>query len=151
MRLCRSLRVTTMMALVGMIPSLAALWFAAGAILSEVEAGRRMDSLAAEVGLTTEMSYVIHELQRERGATSIFVSSDGATFRRELSAQRAATDARREALARSFATVDRETLGSDFVRLVETVGPSLDDFAGHRAAVDALSVDRLARWASTPR
>jgi methyl-accepting chemotaxis protein len=143
MRLFRSLRVTTMMVLVGLLPSLAALWFAAGTILAEVESRQRMDALSTQIGLAAEMTFIVHELQRERGATSVFVSSSGASFRSELAAQRLATDAARETLTGSLDTVNRARLDPGFVGLLDTVAAALRDLSGHRTAVDALSVDRL--------
>ena len=143
MRLFRSLRITTMMVLVGLLPSLAALWFAAATIIAEVEAQRRMDALSTQIGLAAEMTFIIHELQRERGTTSVFVSSGGASFRTELATQRIATDAAHRTLTRSLDAVDRQRLDPGFVALLDAVAVALRDLRGHRATVDALAIDRL--------
>lgn len=143
MRLFRSLRITTTMVLVGLLPSLAALWFAATTILAEVEAQRRMDALSTQIGLAAEMTFIIHELQRERGTTSVFVSSGGASFRSELSTQREATDRAHQTLTRSLDAVDRQRLDPGFVALLDAVAVALRGLSGHRATVDALAIDRL--------
>src|SRR5689334_16028327 len=57
------------------------------------------------------ISRLVHELQRERGASAVFVGTRGAQLRDELAAQRKLTDAQRQAAAAFMSQLDRE--GSD--------------------------------------
>lgn len=53
-----------------------------------------MEKLYVLTGFTPIISYVIHELQKERGASAGFISSEGATqFRDGVKNQRLETDA----------------------------------------------------------
>jgi methyl-accepting chemotaxis protein len=58
-------------------------------------AAREADDLALLVRLTVIIGDLVHETQKERGASSLFMSSGGSTFVRELQAQRSSTDERR--------------------------------------------------------
>ncbi|TXM57150.1 nitrate- and nitrite sensing domain-containing protein, partial [Methylobacterium sp. WL120] len=51
------------------------------------------------VGLASRISAFVHEGQRERGGSSLFLASKGTQFKAELVAQRARTDAARQGLA----------------------------------------------------
>ena len=85
------------------------------------------------------MSALIHEQQRERGGTSVFLSSEGAEFAAELDLQRARTDSAvarfRDALARS--AIDA---GSPLAADVTAIVAYLDARDGVRGAVDALDI-----------
>ncbi len=88
---------------------------AAMAILFAVDIGRKLDSVdeMAELGrtadLTTGISSLVHELQKERGATALFLGSRGTRFKAPLRVQRTATDQRSAQLR-------------DLVQLVEVAG-----------------------------
>jgi HAMP domain-containing protein len=56
---------------------------------------READELALLVRLATIVGDLLHETQKERGSSSVFMSSRGARFGPELQAQRALTDDRR--------------------------------------------------------
>jgi methyl-accepting chemotaxis protein len=69
----------------------------------ELALDRRADAAAAErlnrlVAVATAIGDLLHETQRERGGTSLFVSSKGAKFATELPEQRAETDRRLAAM-----------------------------------------------------
>lgn len=58
-------------------------------------AAREADELALLVRLAVTVGDLLHETQRERGSSSVFMSSRGTKFVGELQAQRALTDERR--------------------------------------------------------
>ncbi|MBE7204539.1 MAG: nitrate- and nitrite sensing domain-containing protein, partial [Parafilimonas terrae] len=79
---------------------------AAGLAVSDQWARRaEMDRVENLVGLASRISAFVHEAQRERGASSLFIGSKGAQFRSELEAQRALTDKLAGDIARA-ATAD---------------------------------------------
>jgi methyl-accepting chemotaxis protein len=63
--------------------------------LDRREAARETDELALLVRLAVTVGDLVHETQKERGASSVFMSSRGTKFVNELQAQRVATDERR--------------------------------------------------------
>ena len=95
-----------------------------------------LNALADGIG---KVSRLIHELQRERGMSAMFLSSKGAQMRTELSGQRKRTDEERQtvsAVLKTFAVLDshklKETAGS-----AETAVAALD---GRRSDVDAQAI-----------
>jgi hypothetical protein len=67
---------------------------AAGWAVSDQWARRaEMDRVKNLVGLALRISAFAHEALRERGASSLFLSAEGAQFGPELAAQRRAVDA----------------------------------------------------------
>jgi methyl-accepting chemotaxis protein len=86
-----SLRTRMLAAL--LIPSLGLVWYAGSTALDrrrDVAAADRLDGL---VELAVRTGALLHETQRERGATAVYLSSAGARFGPEVDAQRLATDA----------------------------------------------------------
>ncbi len=81
-----------------LVPLIALTWFA-----GTIAADRRADASAADrLEIMTELSVhtgnFLHETQKERGATAVYMSSEGALFATELAAQRNLADARRAEL-----------------------------------------------------
>ncbi|TXN60202.1 chemotaxis protein, partial [Methylobacterium sp. WL18] len=67
---------------------------AAGWAVSDQWARRaEMDRVETLVGLASRISAFVHEAQRERGASSLFLAARGAQFGPELAVQRSRTDA----------------------------------------------------------
>jgi methyl-accepting chemotaxis protein len=86
----------------------------------------------------TKISRLVHHLQRERGASAVFVSSKGAQMREELSVQRKLTDEQRAA-ATDFLSVITATAASDeFKDAAAKAGAALGLLDGKRKDIDGL-------------
>ena len=96
----------------------------------------KLNSLAQSVAT---ISRLVHEFQRERGASALFIGSKGTEFRNELSDQRKKTETERlhtaNVLAPLAAQASDELKGA-IAKAVEAVAP-LDD---KRREIDALSI-----------
>ncbi|GJE40365.1 methyl-accepting chemotaxis protein [Methylobacterium persicinum] len=103
---------------------------------------RRAEMVRAEdlVGLASRISTFIHEAQRERGASSLFIAAKGTQFGPELTEQRGRTDAAmvglREAVAAGGFTAMGEAAEAGAKGLIQ----KLDGLAAHRVAVDSLAI-----------
>ncbi len=96
-----------------------------------------MDRVEGLVGLASRISAFVHEAQRERGASSLFLGAQGAQFGPELAAQRGRTDA---ALAGLPEAVTAATgFGPVFAARSEGFAQALTGLAAQRRAVDALT------------
>ncbi|WP_404379976.1 methyl-accepting chemotaxis protein [Caenispirillum salinarum] len=84
-------------------PVIGLMIFAGLSIVERAGDWRRMESMAQVVMLAPDVSQVIHELQKERGASAGFIGSKGAAFVQELPARRQDTDAAIMALRGSLA------------------------------------------------
>ncbi len=147
MKLLRDIRITWVMVLVALLPSAAALWFAADLVMRERERASDVARLARRVEIATELSYVVHEFQRERGATSVFVGSDGAQFAEELQMQREDTDAERISVAQQIALFDAAA-DPEFAAELARLAAVIEGVDAVRARVDALAIDRKAAVAA---
>jgi methyl-accepting chemotaxis protein len=144
MRLLGNLPIVLVMLAVGMIPSLVALWFAGAAAMAELRRAGAVADLAAQVEFSAELGFLAHELQRERGTTSVFIASRGERFADELAHQRAETSKEIENYRARLALFDAARAGAGFVGRLEAIGTALAGLDAHRRQVDAFALERPA-------
>jgi methyl-accepting chemotaxis protein len=95
-----------------------------------------LNVLAEGIG---KISRLVHELQRERGMSAVFLSSKGTQMREELTAQRKRTDEERRstsAVLKTLAGLDSRKI-RDAVGGAESAAAALD---GRRSDIDALTI-----------
>ena len=96
--------------------------------------------LQNRIQLISHLGALVHEQQKERGATSIFLSSGGATFGSELASQRRLTDAASDALQNTI-RANGTALGAGLDNSIASILAALEMRAEHRRAVDAQSIE----------
>jgi len=112
---------------------------AAGWAVSDQWARRaEMNRVESLVGLASRVSAFVHEGQRERGASSLFLGAKGAQFGPELAAQRSRTDAALAGLPDAMAAA--AGFGPAFAARADAFAKALAGLAAQRRAVDALDV-----------
>lgn len=131
-----SLRVRIL--LVALAPCFAFAVVAGLAITQRVAERGRMVQVEGMIGLAGEVGAFVHEAQRERGASSLFLGSKGTKFRAELDAQRARTDAARTRLVQAYAGMDPAGFSASFAGRGRTLTAQLDQIAALRQGVDGL-------------
>jgi methyl-accepting chemotaxis protein len=120
-----------------MVPTLG-LALAASEIVFEKRATvREMNALAELVDVATVISGLVHELQKERGGSALFLGSGGRQFVRELPEQRQATDQWRTRLASTFNDVGLTKTGS-LGAVVKDASSQLAGLDGTRQEISAL-------------
>jgi hemerythrin-like metal-binding protein len=109
-------KVSSRIALLALIPVALLGMQIANLISSGLDDIRTKDNLIATVDIGVRTSSVIHELQKERGGSALFLGSKGTQFAAELTTQRTATDtavnAFRQALAGNVPARLRDALKS---------------------------------------
>ena len=121
--------------IVAIISSTALLWV-------EIQQLTNAYQTAQSRELIKGMSALIHEQQKERGATSVFLNSGGREFRKELDAQRRVTDL----VAAVFVNAAKEfgaTGGEDLQAQLDRLQAILSERGGIRTAVDSLDIAPL--------
>lgn len=88
----------------------------------------------------TEVSALVHELQKERGTTGVFVGSKGQAFGPEMQAQRVAANAPYARLQEHIGKLDASNLGARFAERLATARTAIERLATTRSAIDALSL-----------
>lgn len=100
-----------------------------------------MGSIARLAGLAPAFSAVIHELQKERGSSALFIGSKGADQARDrLSKQRLATDERIQELQGAVDAFDAAAYGDEYAQGVTQAIAAFTQLNGQRAKVDALGL-----------
>ncbi len=127
-------------ALVGMLPLLLALYFMLGNVVTKYSVYQQMDDLATLTELASHISAYVHEAQKERGTTAVFMGSGGTKFVSELSQQRKETDARRTALKELIAKLDPAEFGPSFQQTLEAAVAKMNEIDGNREQVSSQSV-----------
>ena len=149
MKLLANIRIRNKLALMVLCPLLAVVYFSASGVSEKWDQAREMESLLAVSDLAVKTSALVHESQKERGATALFLGSRGARFQAELSAQRAETDKRVAALKEYLRGFDRGRFGSGLAKSLDDGLAQVDKTRATREAVSALKItaaDGIARY-----
>ncbi|AFL73234.1 nitrate- and nitrite sensing domain-containing protein [Thiocystis violascens] len=103
--------------------------------LGEIGHGQSLGELVVGLG------EVAHELQKERGMTAGFLSSQGTKFADRLPTQRQASDAAIAHLQQTLAQVDRDGLEADYRTRLDQLPASLLTLQEWRKSISALKVE----------
>ena len=130
-------RLPTLVALVAAIGLVSAVALALLQIRKDLARAAELERVETLVVFSIALSSVVHETQRERGSTALFISSRGENFGPELASQRLRTDERRAALETALRPVDRSALQEGVAAALDKVLRRLTEFEGLRARIDA--------------
>ncbi|MCP3686826.1 MAG: hypothetical protein GY784_00290, partial [Gammaproteobacteria bacterium] len=92
MKLLNNLSVRVKLLIVLLMPLFGLLYFAQIEIRNDLELSNDLGQLEALTTLVTTVSPLVHEFQKERGASTVFTASAGSRFKSEMTAQRIETD-----------------------------------------------------------
>jgi methyl-accepting chemotaxis protein len=129
---------------VAMVPFLVALFFSSQIIVRETQTVNQLSKLEQLVDLSVKMATLVHEQQKERGATGVFVGSMGGKFRSELLAQRVDTNNKREDLRKFLAGFHANEYGAVFKEKFDVWQTKLAELDELRKKVDELSIPTTA-------
>ncbi|TWB22690.1 methyl-accepting chemotaxis protein [Nitrospirillum amazonense] len=123
-----------------LVPSLGLL-LAAALILAEKQATvSQMRTLSRLTQLATTVGDLVHEMQRERGASAVFLGSKGAQLQRELPEQRARTDQRRQALELALKNDATAPTGGALAQILADATRRLAQLDEMRRKIDGLQI-----------
>lgn len=123
-----------------LVPTLGFLVAASAYVVRERGVALEMRRLGTLVDFAQHVSDLVHEAQKERGGTTIFLSSKGQQFQRELADQRRLTDERRADFVRAIDALDHAFLDQDFIRLLDDAKTRLAEIEPKRDAISALQL-----------
>jgi len=134
------LRIMHRIVLALLVPSLG-LALAAAVIVTEKRATvTDMQRLSALAGLATHISGLVHDMQRERGASAVFIGSRGQQLVRELPEQRQLTDAQRKKLAEALASFDARAAGGDLAEILTDARSRVERLDALRPDISGLKI-----------
>jgi hypothetical protein len=113
-------------------------FFSLDGILRHTEEARAMARLDHLAILATRISPLVHELQKERGATALYIGSQGTKFGDEVKTRRHDTDARRVELETFLGEFDTSVYGKTFQDLLSQGTKDLQPLTQRRESATAL-------------
>ncbi|MBF0332045.1 MAG: nitrate- and nitrite sensing domain-containing protein [Alphaproteobacteria bacterium] len=122
------------------LPILGLLLFAGWTLADKARVAGEAGRVQEMAGFATVVSATVHELQRERGASALYLGSKGASFGDEMKAQRTRTDSSRDAFAKAVARLDMSEMIAGFKEKVAAAEDGMTKVAANRAKVDDLSM-----------
>ena len=99
-----------------------------------------MGSLKGLAGLAPVVSGLVHELQKERGASAGFIASKGKRFADTLPGQRKTTDTKRSQLEDTLKTFDAAAYGSGLVKKIGAATQAISLLDGKRSEISNLAI-----------
>ena len=130
--------------LLSALPFSLAFYFIGSSILDSYNTVQNMNLLMVGSQLAVKSSALIHESQKERGATSLFLGSDGNKFVTELSQQYQRTDLSMEDLADDIESISFHFRDGKFHAALGATVNQLQLIELHREKVNAQSVSDIA-------
>jgi Nitrate and nitrite sensing len=130
-----SIRTRLLMTLI--LPLSVLLYFSISAFVDRTTLLREtqvLQGLSAFAGISSD---VVHESQKERGVTGIFMGGQGKTFIAELSAQRDITDQKVQVLEAFLQQFNAKRFGPVFTQKLDAALQQLAGLGAHRDAVNA--------------
>ncbi len=143
-KLMRSIKVSRAIYIVPAVPLLIAAIFSGLLInerMKELNSLNELEQLSTPISM---LSNAVHEQQKERGASSVFLSSDGQKFGAELAKQRSETDARHAKILDYIENNDLSALDAEFWEHFQSVAKQIKNLKGLRQKVDDLEVSSKA-------
>lgn len=136
------LKIIHIISLVAGLGLLFALVFAQWKVRAELKTSAGMQEVVSVVELSVALSDYVHEQQKERGATAVYLTSQGAQYGPELLAQRTLTDDKIKIVQESAAKIFAESHGEHFEAELSELLAQIDGVGAMRSRVDDLGVQR---------
>ena len=117
-------------------------------LLKQRKSALRFNALAE---LSISAGQLVHELQKERGASAGYIGSNGTKFKKTMTDQRLLTDQKRSAYDRVLATVDSAEYGPAFESNLAELSRLFSELDSNRARVSGLQInvgDQVAYYTS---
>jgi methyl-accepting chemotaxis protein len=135
-----NIKIAGRIAIATILPLLAFAAFAGMGLLEKWSNSQSAGRVATLIETVPSVSNLVHQLQRERGASATFVGSKGQALGDVMRSQRVATDKAIAEWHERMGVVDVSALGASFGRILEQVKPAIADISNVRRDVDALSI-----------
>ncbi len=122
------------------IPLIVALYLMISSIVGKYQIMDEMTNMLSLSQVSIKISALVHETQKERGATGVFMGSRGIKFETELASQRKATDRKRTDLKAFLQDIDFDSYGHGLKTALEKGTATMSMIDTHRKKVSTLSI-----------
>ena len=135
-----NMKIGTRIALALVVPIVGLFLFSGFLVLEKRQIVTVMDDIQELANLAPVISALVHELQKERGQSAVFINSEGKAFADTLPGQRRITDKRRAELESALGSFDAAFFGASFVNKVKAAENTLAELDGKRLQVTSLAI-----------
>ncbi len=139
-KIIENIKISRAIILATIIPILAVVFLGALHVIHDITISRELTSLQQLAKLSVKFSDLLHEQQKERGTSSVFLDSNGKEFKDEMLAQRRLVDFARDGLFDSLETFDTTAYGARFKDQLTYILKELKQMEDTRARVDSLKI-----------
>ncbi|MBI1810331.1 MAG: methyl-accepting chemotaxis protein [Nitrospirae bacterium] len=139
MNFINRLKIRNKLILMLILPIGCLLYFSLNGMWEKTVQADAMNDLKNLTRLSVKISNLVHELQRERGSTALFIGSKGAAFVTELSEQRFETDKKISELQTFLHGFKAERFGPEFKKAVDNAISSLDEIKTKRSSASSMT------------
>ncbi|HEX9923750.1 MAG TPA: nitrate- and nitrite sensing domain-containing protein [Anaerolineae bacterium] len=133
-----NLRIGVKLALMILGPIVVLFYFAGINLIAETTVVQEASNIQELANLSVAIGNFVHESQKERGRSAVFLASDGAIFRDELQLQRATTDVAITEMRLTIAEFDFDRFDPELQTRVEVALVELDRLEVIRTQVNQL-------------
>lgn len=127
---------------VGVVPTLAAIFFLCTVLLEKIQVKAGADVVKELCEYVINASKLAHELQKERGASAVYVGSGGNKMKNELEEGKRNTDKALSSYQSFLASFDPKQYGAEFGSKLTSVTNQINDLQSKRSAVASLSIPK---------
>ncbi len=135
-----NLRINAKLFAILALPLVSLLYFSINGVVEKYFVAENMRQVETLAGLSTRIGAAVHELQRERGTTALFLGSQGARSAAELASQRAVTDGKIEELKAALQEIETAQFSEPLRAAVDEALGLIETLPETRSRVDDLQI-----------
>ncbi|MEH6444300.1 MAG: methyl-accepting chemotaxis protein [Oceanospirillaceae bacterium] len=126
--------------LIVFFPLILAIGFITATLFKSWVATENMKVAEVMLNLSATSSMLVHELQKERGASAIFLNSKGNKFASELNRQRQATDKVKATFLKNTDQNKQDINSKELINIFYGINQSLNNLSKIRRSIDNLTI-----------
>jgi len=138
MNLLNNLAFKNKLVLLMLVPLLATLYFSLNSLNYLTSQKNKLSEVKQLISLTVVNNALVHELQKERGATALYIGSRGSKFTDELKAQRKLTDNAHSNLKKELVSFSSDN--KKLMQIITAIESDLSGLANIRNQSDTFSI-----------
>lgn len=142
MNILNNLSMKVKLFLIFIIPTLALLYQVTVSVVEKSKVVNDVESLNISLKIATKESSLVHELQKERGATAGYLASKGKEFSNRLKAQKQLTNQKMNLLKNFIKSQDLTKVPKAFLKDLDSAMSRLDDLNSIRNRVNSFGISK---------
>ncbi len=141
MRLLANLKISVAISLLVAGAFIAIAMLSSQIIIRDINNMREVSELSQLSSLAIKTSSLLHENQKERAYTGVFVGSKGEKFKSEMETQRAVVDKKKQEVLDFVKDMNRQVYGKEFNEKLDDMLSDLSKQEGIRSSASSLSIE----------